>query len=213
MNLEIYLTDHLAGADAACDVLARLTRQYPNGDLGRDLRDLLTEIRADKRTLEELCVTVGARSTAFKRAGGWLVEKAGRLKLSFRSERDAALSLLESLELLSIGVLGKRALWLALHLMRNSAPGLKRMDFEGLAARADSQHERLERYRLLAAVAALGTQESRQRVFIPGFGMQTHGRPSAMTARSSGREQNIQITEEPDTQSAPARSAQGRASS
>jgi hypothetical protein len=62
----------------------------PTGDLGRDLRDLLAEIRADKRTLHELCVTAGAKETMLKQAGGWIAEKTGWLKLSFRSERDAA---------------------------------------------------------------------------------------------------------------------------
>ena len=160
MSLALYLADHLAGAEAACELLARLTRQYPTGDLGRDLRDLLGEIRADKRTLQELCVTVGTKETMLKRAGGWIAEKTGRLKLSFRSERDAALSLFEGLELLSIGVLGKRALWIALQRMRDAAPALQRMDFEGLAARAATQHQQLERYRLLAAPAALGTRGS-----------------------------------------------------
>lgn len=155
MNLGIYLRDHLAGAEAGCQLLARLARHYPGGDLGRSLRDLLAEIRADKRVLHALMTKVGAKPSVLKRAGGWMAEKAGRLKLTFRSEKDSSLSLFEGLELLSIGVLGKRALWTALHHIQDSSPALQRMDFTGLEVRAIAQYEQLEACRLMAARAAL----------------------------------------------------------
>jgi hypothetical protein len=155
MNLGIYLSDHLAGAEAGCQLLARLTRRYPGGDLGRNLRELLAEIRADKRVLQDIAANVGASRPALKRAGGWLAERAGRVKLSFASAPDRSLSLFEGLELLSIGVLGKRALWMALLRVQESVPALKPVDFTGLAARAVAQFERLEAYRLLSAPSAL----------------------------------------------------------
>jgi hypothetical protein len=155
MNLGIYLNDHLAGAEAGCRLLARLARQYPGGDLGRSLRDLLADVRSDKRVLQELTTSVDARTPMLKRAGGWIAEKAARLKLSFRSEPDASLSLFEGLELLSLGVLGKRALWMALHRVRECSPALLRVDLPALAGRALAQYERLEAHRLLLAPAAL----------------------------------------------------------
>ena len=155
MNLGIYLRDHLAGAEAGCQLLARLARHYPAGDVGRSLRDLLAEIRADKRVLHELTTSVGAKPPVLKRAGGWIAEKAGRLKLSFRTGKDSSLSLFEGLELLSIGVLGKRAMWTALHRIQDSSAALQRVDFTGLEIRAIAQYERLEAYRLMAASAAL----------------------------------------------------------
>lgn len=155
MNLGIYLSDHLAGAEAGCQLLARLARQYPTGDLGRNLRELLGEIRADKRVLQEIAANVGESRPALKRVSGWIAERAGRVKLSFGSTQDRSLSLFEGLELLSIGVLGKRALWLALLRVQDSVPTLQPVDFVGLAARAGAQFERLEAYRLLSAPAAL----------------------------------------------------------
>jgi hypothetical protein len=152
MNLAIYLNDHLAGAEAGCRLLAR---QYPAGDLGRSLRDLLAEIRADKRVLQELAASVGAPASMLKRASGWIAVKAARLKLSFRSDADASLSLFESLELLSLGVIGKRALWVALDRVGDCSPALMRMDLQGLAARANLQYERLETDRVMLAPAAL----------------------------------------------------------
>ena len=155
MTLAIYLNDHLAGAEAGCRLLARLARQFPTGDLGRSLRDLLAEIRADKRVLQELAASVGAPASMLKRTGGWIAVKAGRLKLSFRSDDEASLSLFESLELLSLGVLGKRALWLALDRVRDCSSALARVDLRGLAVRANAQYERLETYRMMLAPAAL----------------------------------------------------------
>jgi hypothetical protein len=155
MNLGIYLTDHLAGAEAGCRLVARLARQYPTGDLGRFLRDLLADIRSDRRVLQELARSVDVRTPLLKRAGGWIAGKAARLKLSFRSDADASLSLFEGLELLSLGILGKRALWRALDRVRECSPVLMRVGFPALADRAVAQYERVEAYRLMLAPAAL----------------------------------------------------------
>jgi len=58
---------------------------------------------------------------------------------------------------LTAGVDGKRALWLALGEVREHDQRLQGFDFEALAERARAQHEKLERHRLAAAVAALAS--------------------------------------------------------
>jgi hypothetical protein len=186
MNLGIYLSDHLAGAEAGCRLLARLTRQYPTGDLGRSLRDLLADIRSDKRVLQELARSVDARTPLLKRAGGWIAGKAARLKLSFRSDADASLSLFEGLELLSLGILGKRALWMALDRVRECSPVLMRMDFPALAERAVTQFERVEAYRLMLAQAAL--VDRRPRWTLRDRKVQPRQRYESRLAGSTGRE-------------------------
>jgi hypothetical protein len=196
MNLGIYLSDHLAGAEAGCQLLARLTRQYPTGDLGRNLRELLGEIRADKRVLQGIAANVGESRPVLKRASGWIAERAGRVKLSFGSDRDRSLSLFEGLELLSIGVLGKRALWMALLRIQRAVPALEPVDFVGLAARAVAQFERLESYRLLSAPAALVSETAATNLTGRTLPANTVGSRDAQPLRL--RMRGVKISKDPD---------------
>ena len=65
---------------------------------------------------------------------------------------------LEALETVSLGIAGKQALWDALAAAAPVAPELNGLDYERLRRRAESQREVVERLRLHAAKAALGTR-------------------------------------------------------
>jgi hypothetical protein len=62
---------------------------------------------------------------------------------------------LEEIEVLSLGIEGKRLLWTALGEAATSEPRLSGFDFASLTHRAQDQRDRLERFRLLFAAAAL----------------------------------------------------------
>jgi hypothetical protein len=68
---------------------------------------------------------------------------------------DGDLRLFESLEALSLGIEGKRSLWLALAEAATENPGLRRLDYQHLIVRADEQRARVERRRLEIATRAL----------------------------------------------------------
>jgi hypothetical protein len=62
---------------------------------------------------------------------------------------------LEELEVLSLGIEGKRMLWNVLGTLASSDGRLVGFDFAGLEGRAESQRRRLEPSRLELAAAAL----------------------------------------------------------
>ena len=88
-----------------------------------------------------------------KKAGAWLMEKAGRLKLGGTGEGE--LSRLEALEALGIGIQGKLALWRGLQRVATRHPALAGVDLPGLERQGRAQWERVEAHRVEAALQAL----------------------------------------------------------
>ena len=111
-SLTSYLADHLGGAESAVAVLRRMQAHFAGQSLGEFLGQLLSDIEEDQQTLLDLAQRISGTSGSIKRIGGWLGEKASRLRLPLTagSERFSAF---EALELLAVGVLGKRSLWTA----------------------------------------------------------------------------------------------------
>jgi hypothetical protein len=103
--------------------------------------------------LRNVLVAVGAQPSFVKDRLAWTVEKVSRLKPNGQLRGYSPLSRLNELEALSLGVLGKRALWIALGKLREPArpPGF---DFDALAERAAAQFRELEELRVAAAARA-----------------------------------------------------------
>jgi hypothetical protein len=78
------------------------------------MRRLADEIEEDHQTLSELMETLGTSKNPVKQATTWLAEKASRVKLSGMSSGEDELGTLLALETLSLGVEGKKRLWIAL---------------------------------------------------------------------------------------------------
>lgn len=151
--LAIYLNDHLAGATLGVELVRRTQRENAGSPLGDFLRELGTEIAEDRRTLLGLLDRLGVEPSLPKVAAAWTSEKLGRLKLNGRLTRYSPLSRVVELEALSIGIEGKRLMWVALD-GRLQVAGF---DFAALAERARSQRDRLEPHRLAAADALRAT--------------------------------------------------------
>jgi hypothetical protein len=64
--------------------------------------------------------------------------------------------LFEALEVLALGIQGKRSLWIALAALAPGDARLRQLDLERLAERAQAQFEEVERARLRLAPAAFG---------------------------------------------------------
>ena len=150
--LSTYVEDHLAGATAGLELLEALSAQHQGDPTGALARRLLPEVEDDRRTLEGIARTLDAGS-ALKEAGAWIAEKVSRLKL--HRDVKGVLGTFEALEAMTLGVLGKRALWRALAVAAASDARLAGFDFGALAASAERQHALLEDERLRAATVAL----------------------------------------------------------
>ena len=148
-NLSKYLNDHLAGSVAALELLDHLGHALKESPrLAAVLDSLRGEIEADQHVLKDLIESVAAESPV-RKIFGWIGEKASRLKFVISGEKPGALGLVEALELLTMGILGKQLLWGALQEAGLRIP--PRFDLEALKSRAAHQFQRMDDVRLEAA--------------------------------------------------------------
>jgi hypothetical protein len=156
--LAIYLNDHLAGATGALE-LARRARGANRGTaFEAPLERIAAEIEEDREALVDLMGRLGVTRDPVKEWAGWLAEKAGRLKLNGRLTNYSPLSRVLELEVLALGVEGKRAMWRALGHVAAHDARLAGVDLGALVRRADAQRRLLDRQRLLAAEAAFSSE-------------------------------------------------------
>ena len=147
-HLAIYLNDHLGGATAGLELAKRIRGENEGTELGAFLDGLVDEIAEDRQTLREFMDVIDAGADRLKVAGGWITEKLGRLKLNGQLIGYSPLSRFVELEGLSLGIEGKRALWVALLETQPERFGAERL--RDLIARADRQHAGVEEHRLRA---------------------------------------------------------------
>ncbi len=149
-TLSAYLNDHLAGSVGAVAMVERAIEENAGTLYGRRLEEVLKEIKKDQTVLQNLIERVGSKENPLKKAGAWLAEKAGRVKLGGTGD-PGGLARLEVLETLGIGMQGRRALWRALRVVAKKHPVIGDLDLDLLERRAVEQHDRVEEWRLEAA--------------------------------------------------------------
>jgi hypothetical protein len=152
--LGIYLNDHLGGSTTGIELVRRVAGEYRGTELGRFAEDLAPEIEADRDTLLEIMDLFAASKDQTKVAMGWITEKVGRLKLNGELRERSPLSPLIELEGLSLGIEGKRALWISLREVDHVAERVGRERLDELVSRAEAQRERVEAHRRAAARTA-----------------------------------------------------------
>ncbi|MGZ5291671.1 MAG: hypothetical protein ACXWEH_05020 [Actinomycetota bacterium] len=155
-RLHVYLNDHLAGSAAAIRLVRRRRDEGRAGELGEHLRGLLGEVEDDRGVLERVMASVGARPSPLKQSAAIGAEFMTRLKhvVPVVGSGSGEVALLEDLELLSLGIEGKRLLWRVLAAQAASDDRLREFDFAELEDRAARQRDGLERFRLDAASKA-----------------------------------------------------------
>lgn len=153
--LASYLNDHLAGAVSALELLEYLETEPESTDVRRLASELRTEVATDRTELEKLMERLRISKSPTRRAASWVAEKAAELKLRLTGAAGGALSLLEALDALSLGIEGKRMLWRALATAAEDTPALQGIDYERLTRRAEEQRDRVEAFRKQAARHAL----------------------------------------------------------
>jgi hypothetical protein len=152
-----YLNDHLAGAAAARQHVDRMQSREPESEFGHVLQALGGEIGEDRDVLERVIAALGGSANPVKRASALGAEMLAslRMQMPVLGAGSSEAARLEEIEALSLGIEGKRLLWTALGEVAASEPRLSGFDFASLASRARDQRDRLERFRLLFASAAL----------------------------------------------------------
>ena len=153
-RLSIYLNDHLAGATAGLELARRLRGSNEgNPEFGPAVAEICAEIEADRETLIAIMERLGVGRGRLKPALAVAGERLGRLKPNGQVRGYSPLRRLDEIELLQIGVAGKRRLWRALE--HTHAAELASFDLGALAERATAQLDRLEALHVKAAALAL----------------------------------------------------------
>jgi len=150
-QLATYLNDHLAGSEAAIELLDHLETEHPGTQIAMLAAGLRNDIVADRRELEALMARLGIGQSAARKATAWLAEKAIQLKLRLDDPSKGSLRLLEIFEALSLGIEGKRLLWRSLKTAAVYNTELQGTDYQTLERRADEQRLGVEPFRMGAA--------------------------------------------------------------
>jgi hypothetical protein len=161
--LGIYLRDHYAAAGGGADLARHLAR-----DEDGEMQALAREIAADREVLGNIMGVLGVRSNAAKTVVARLGGKLSRLKPNGSLRSRSPLDRVIELETLSVGIVGKRALWRSLIVAERSRLALAGIDLDRLVASADAQYERVERRRLDAVAVAFGSNDRVLPSVIPG---------------------------------------------
>lgn len=149
--LNVYLNDHLAGARFGSDLARRLA-----GRMGATTMTALSEeIEQDRQTLQQMMDRLGTSRNPVKEAATWVAEKVSHVKLSGLTAGHREFGLFMALETLSLGIEGKRSLWVALARVTDHYPELSEFDLVALRERAAAQRRVVEAERAATARRAL----------------------------------------------------------
>jgi hypothetical protein len=155
-SLITYMHDHLAGARFAINLLESLRGEKQQPEVQRLADELVREIEEDRQILQHLADKIGKPQNTLKEGAAWLAQKASLWKLG---GEGPSLSTFEALETLSLGILGKMALWRALRVLQPTEPVLFETNFEQLCAKAENQYFRVENLRIKLVPTALTSDE------------------------------------------------------
>jgi hypothetical protein len=158
MNLKylaVYLNDHLAGAVAGHELVKRAASSNEGTEYGAFLSELEQEIAEDRAALVRLMDRFEIGQDKLKVTGAFIAEKLGRLKPNAHLLSYSPLSRVVELEVLSLGVEGKLALWRGLLNLEHEDERLDHEELTVLAQRAETQRRDLEPHRVRAVEDAL----------------------------------------------------------
>ena len=153
--MDIYLNDHLAGAMVGSNLAQQIRSRNRGTPLGELMGLLAPQIEEDRRTLIGLMQRIGTSKNPVKQAGGWITEKATRLKFWGPTSGAPELGTFLAVESLALGVLGKLSLWKALAQVADQHPAIASVNLDELIDRAQNQYDLLEGERLAAGRRAL----------------------------------------------------------
>jgi hypothetical protein len=160
-KLNRYLNDHLAGSAGAVDLIESIAKCCEEGEDMSFYKELGHKVEQDRKILHELILATGKKSSGVLEAAGKMTAKAGRLKLKWEGLEPGELGLFEALEMLVLGIQGKRILWVVLRELQPWTPEWEDIDFAALEAEAIAQRDAVEERRVSAAMDALLSAERR----------------------------------------------------
>lgn len=158
-KLERYLNDHLAGSCGAINLI-QLLADHQEIESERDFfLWLKQEVEKDQSLLKELLEKARMEKSVALQIAGTLSEGAGRIKLLWEGLEPGQLGMFEALEVLALGIQGKRLLWSMLANLRPYFPEWGDYDFADLELQAIQQRDQVEERRLETGRKSLVAKE------------------------------------------------------
>jgi hypothetical protein len=152
--LAIYLNDQLALGILWRELARRAEQNNRDNEIGPAVAEVATGITQDVDTFKTIMRRMGIRRNPAKIALAVAAERLGRLKPNGRLTKYSPLSRFVELEVLAIGIEGKKVLWTTLRDLAGLADRLPDIDFDGLIRRAEQQRRTLEPHRATAGTRA-----------------------------------------------------------
>jgi hypothetical protein len=153
--LGIYLNDQLALGTLWRELARRSQRNNSGTELGDTLTRICSGVAEDVETFKQIMRRLRIPMNPIKiglAVGG---ERLGRLKFNGRVRTYSPLSRFEELDILAMGIEGKKVLWATLRDLAGLAVRLPDIDFDHLIERAERQRADLEPFRARAGKEAL----------------------------------------------------------
>ena len=158
-NLATYLNDHLAGAVAGMELIDHIVKLYAGQPGERVAIHVRDSIAADRKDLDSLMARLEITQSAPRKAAAWVFEKFAEIKVKLDDLQEGSLRRLERWEALSVGIEGKRLLWVSLASVVEAQSELAVIDLVKREKRAEEQRRDVETMRVKAAKAAFGDDE------------------------------------------------------
>jgi hypothetical protein len=152
--LNIYLNDQLAMGVAWRELARRSARNNRGGPAGAVLRSVANGIAEDVTKFRDIMLRLGVRPNPVKTGLAILAERVSRVKPNGRLRSYSPLSRFEEVEILAMGIDGKKQLWTTLRDLAGLAERLPEIDFDELIDRAGRQRDELEPLRVAAGTEA-----------------------------------------------------------
>lgn len=160
-DLQRYLNDHLAGSASAMITIRHLVETLDESEARDFFIKLEDKVEQDRALLEKLLTSAGMEVTTLIQVAGEVTGRVGFFKLLWEGFQLGNLGLFEGLELLCLGIQGKRLLWVALQEIAPWFPEWSDVDFAELELEAIRQRDGVEYWRVEAARDTLPDIERR----------------------------------------------------
>lgn len=163
-NIGRYLNDHLAGSSAALPLIQELAESHGAPGARTFFLHLKEQVESDRLLLGDLLERIGRNPGALLRMAGGVAARMVGIKLMWERIEPGELGLFEGLELLALGVEGKRLLWVTLREISAWFPEWNGIDFRELELQATRQRDNIEVWRIRAAADVHADAERRNKI-------------------------------------------------
>ncbi|MBX3743632.1 MAG: hypothetical protein KF712_21785 [Akkermansiaceae bacterium] len=158
-ELTRYVNDHFAGSSGALLLVGEIARNHDDPDARRFFTELKGKIEEDRSTLGALLKRIEEEPSALMKAAGGIAARVGGLKLMWEKVEPGKLGMFEALEMLALGIQGKRLLWIIMREIQPWFPEWKDLNFQDLELEAIRQRDEVEEWRVRAGKASMVSGE------------------------------------------------------